>query len=143
MFPIVKRRDYLTRNLDDIFRSGRLWNFFEDDSDQTMPAVNIREADDKFEIEVAAPGLDKKDFHVEVDKNILTISSEKEAHDEEKKGEYTRREFSYTSFRRSFSLPESVDQDKIDATHKDGILRIELPKHEGARVKPAKEIKVG
>ena len=114
-------------------------------SGASLPAVNVRETNDDFLIEVAAPGLKRDDFKVELDNNVLTISCEQEAKGEEngRNDGYSRREFSYQSFQRSFSLPESrVDGDKIAAKYVDGILHISIPKREEAKVKPAKQIKV-
>ncbi|MCS6904805.1 MAG: Hsp20/alpha crystallin family protein [Bacteroidia bacterium] len=126
----------------DFFDSATL-NFLR--TGNTLPAVNVKETDDAFHLEVAAPGMAKEDFKIEVDNNILTISSEKESQKEEKdeKGNYTRREFSYQSFRRSFTLPERiVDVDKIGAKYVDGILHISIPKKEEAKPKPAKKIDI-
>lgn len=112
----------------------------------TLPAVNVKETNDDFRIEVAAPGMKRDDFKVELDNNVLTISSELEnSHEErDKDGKYTRREFSYQSFQRSFSLPESkVEGNKISAKYSDGILHVTVPKKEEARVKPARQITVG
>lgn len=114
-------------------------------SGATLPAVNVKESNDDFQIEVAAPGMTRDDFKVELDNNVLTISSEREEKNEEKdeKGNYTRREFSYQSFQRSFSLPESkVLGDKISARYSDGILYVTVPKCEEAKVKPAKQIAI-
>ena len=114
-------------------------------SGATLPAVNVKESNDDFQIEVAAPGMTRDDFKVELDNNVLTISSEREQKNEEKdeKGNYTRREFSYQSFQRSFSLPESkVLGDKISARYSDGILYVTVPKSEDAKVKPAKQIAI-
>lgn len=109
----------------------------------TMPSVNILETDDHFEVEVAAPGLKKSDFKVQLDRDVLTISSEKRDEKEEKEGErFTRREFSYQSFSRSFTLPNSADSDKIKATYIDGILKVVIPKREEAKPKPAKQIEI-
>ena len=118
------------------------WNFAGADS--TLPAINVKESDSDFKIEVAAPGLKKSDFKLNYDKGRLTISSEKSDEKEEKKGkEVTRREFSYQSFQRSFTIPDDVvNADKISAKYKDGILHVTLPKREEAKVKTAKEIKV-
>lgn len=107
-----------------------------------MPSVNITETDKEFKIELAAPGLEKKDFKVEMDKDLLTISSEKEEEKKEEKKNFYRREFSYNSFSRSFTLPENVLGDKIDAKYENGILRLSIPKKEVAVSKPVKEIKV-
>ncbi len=110
----------------------------------TLPAVNIIESDNEYQIEVAAPGMKKEDFKIDLDNNWLTISSEKKSEKkEEKKGNYTRREFSYQSFQRSFTIPEyEVDGDKISAKYCDGVLCINLPKREEAKPKPAREIKI-
>ena len=111
----------------------------------SLPAVNVMETNDDFRIEVAAPGMKRNDFKVELDNNVLTISSQREDKNEEKdeNGNYTRREFSYQSFQRSFSLPESkVLGDKISARYVDGILYVTVPKSEDAKVKPARQIAV-
>lgn len=112
----------------------------------SLPAINVKETNDEFEIEVAAPGMKRDDFKVELDNNLLTISSEREDNRDEKddEGNYTRREFSYQSFQRSFTLPqERVDSDKVAARYADGILHITVPKKESAKVKPTKQITIG
>ncbi|MBT8219766.1 MAG: Hsp20/alpha crystallin family protein [Bacteroidia bacterium] len=106
------------------------------------PAVNITDTDKEFMMEVAAPGMKKSDFDIEVDNHVLTISSEEESSTETKEENYTRKEFSYSSFRRSFTLPENVLEDKIKATYKDGILKVHIPKTK-MTVKSAKTIEVG
>ncbi len=113
-------------------------------TDTTLPAVNVKETDDAFEIEVAAPGMSKKDFKVNLENNVLTISSErKEEKKEEEKGRFTRREFSYQSFQRSFTIPENmVEGEKISAKYNDGLLCIHLPKREAVKPKPAREIAI-
>lgn len=109
----------------------------------TMPSVNIREAADKFEVEVAAPGMDKKDFKITLDGNLLTISSSKQQSSEETDDRYTRKEFSYQSFQRSFELPRDVvDQDKINARYENGLLHLSIPKKEGAKQKEPKMIEI-
>lgn len=109
-----------------------------------VPAVNIQENEHEFQIDVAAPGMKKEDFKLNLDNNVLTISSEKEHKNEEKdeKGNYTRREFSYQSFARSFSLPEMVNADQIKANYNDGILRISLPKKEEAKKRAPRSIDI-
>ena len=107
-----------------------------------VPAVNINERANEFVIELAAPGLNKEDFKVEVDNGVLTISAEKKEEKKDENSRYTRKEFSYTSFKRSFSLPEHVEADKIEASHKDGVLTLALPKKEEAKQKAVKEIQV-
>jgi HSP20 family protein len=95
----------------------------------TVPAVNIKEDDKAFTIVMAAPGLDKADFNIGINQQVLTISSEKKAEKEEKEeGKFTRREYSYSSFSRSFTLPNTIETDKIEATYENGELVITLPK---------------
>jgi HSP20 family protein len=113
------------------------------DTNTTLPSVNIKEDENGYEVEVAAPGLDKNDFSIELDNQVLNISSEKKVTDEIKEGQqFTRREFSYQSFCRSFTLPNTVDPEKISAKYTNGILRIEIPKREEAKKKPAKMITI-
>jgi len=107
-----------------------------------VPAVNVAEDENKFQIEFAAPGLTKSDFSINLERDVLTVKSEKENSNEESKSNYTRKEFSYSSFQRSFTLPEIADGENIKAGYKDGILSIEIPKKEEAKAKPAKEIEI-
>lgn len=108
-----------------------------------IPAANIRETSDEFIIELAAPGMRKRDFHVDIKNNVLEIKVEKAEEAEERKGEFTRREYNYNAFYRSFDLPEYVDADKIMAEYENGLLAIHIPKLEEARRKrPMKEIEV-
>ena len=110
----------------------------------TLPSVNIMDTENSFEIEVAAPGMTKKDFKVELNNNVLTISTENENSKEDENENYTRKEFSYHSFLRSFSLPENkVDGNKISAKYKNGILLVSLPKMEEAKLKPVRMIEIG
>jgi len=109
----------------------------------TVPAVNIKENGDTFEVEVAAPGMAKDDFKVTLDGNLLTISSVKQEQNEEHKDNYTRREFSYQSFQRSFELQkEVVDQDNIQARYENGVLRLTIPKKEEAKQKEPRLIEI-
>lgn len=118
-------------------------NFNFSNTNTTLPAVNIKENDEEFTIELAAPGMKKEDFQIHMDGNTLTISSEKKVENEDKKGQYSRREFSYQSFQRSFTLPEyQADRDKVTARYSDGILQITIPKREEARPKPARAIDI-
>lgn len=121
-------------------------NFFNDFFDQTnttLPSVNIKEGNDGFVVEVAAPGLEKEDFKISIDRGVLNISSEKSLENESKNEErFTRREFSYQSFCRSFSLPDSADSDKIGAKYEKGILYVSIPKKEEAKPKPARTIEI-
>ena len=110
----------------------------------SVPAVNVAENDDFFTLEVAAPGKSKEDFNLELDNGVITISSEERKEDEQKDktGRFTRREFSYSSFKRAFTLPETVDEEKISAEYKDGVLMINLPKREDARVQAKRMIEI-
>jgi HSP20 family protein len=108
----------------------------------TVPAVNIVERQDHFEISLAAPGMKKEDFNVDVEGNMLTISAESEQRKEETNERHTRREFSYTSFSRAFTLPEGVIKEKIDATYENGLLKLMLPKTDEARKMASKHINV-
>jgi HSP20 family protein len=110
----------------------------------SLPAVNIKETPEHFLVEMAAPGMEKKDFKIELDGSALTISSEKQNEVEEKDGEnYSRREFSYQSFYRTFHLPkEVVNADKIKARYENGLLSLEIPKREEAKQKPARLIDI-
>ncbi|AMC10069.1 hypothetical protein Lupro_01830 [Lutibacter profundi] len=126
---------------DDFFRDWSLSNF--SNTNTTLPAVNIKENDDEFKVEVAVPGMDKKDFKINLENNILTISSEKEIENEEKNDKYTRKEYSYQSFERSFNLPKNVvNSEKITASYKNGELIITVPKREEAKPVPAKLIEI-
>lgn len=121
------------------------WPLSHSNQSGSMPAVNIKETNDAYELEVAAPGMRKEDFKVALDNNLLVISAEKEHKNEEPDGEggYARREFSYQSFTRTFSLPENrVKGDEIVAQYHDGILHLVVPKTEAAKVKPAKRIEI-
>jgi HSP20 family protein len=110
----------------------------------TLPAVNIKENENEFEVVMAAPGMQKSDFKVHLDDNVLTVSSEKkDEKTDEKKGKYTRREYSYQSFTRSFTLPKDVaDSQNISAKYENGELIIMIPKKEEAKPLPPKEIKI-
>jgi HSP20 family protein len=99
----------------------------------SVPAVNISENKDDFAVTMAAPGLKKSDFKIDVRGNLLVISSEKEQDTEQQEDGYKRREYSYNSFSRSFTLPEQVDKDKIEASYEDGILKLQIPKKEEAK----------
>lgn len=107
-----------------------------------MPAVNIREREDHFLLELAAPGMKKDDFKIKLDNNVLTISSEQKEESEETKEKFTRKEFHYQSFSRSFTLPKSVDLDKIKADYNNGVLSLNMPKREEAKVAINREIAI-
>ncbi len=138
---IVRRNNLLFPSLmNEMFRPdwfGGMENF-----GNTLPAVNIKENERNFELEIAIPGQKKEDFNIEVDNNVLTISMEHKKEDEVKEDNYTRREFSYSAFKRAFTLPETVNEDKINASYTDGILRFTLPKKEEALPKPKRLIEI-
>lgn len=117
--------------------------FFDSDwLRKSVPAVNIKEMDKTYEIEVAAPGLQKSDFKITAENGLLTISSEKKEEKEQKEKEYTRREFSYSSFSRSFALPENSNEDDIKANYENGILKLQVAKKSVAAAKAKKAIEV-
>ncbi len=110
----------------------------------TLPAVNVKETSDSFVVEMAAPGMKKEDFKIELDNNMLTICSEHKNEREDKEGDkYTRKEFSYQSFQRSFQLSrDTVDADKIQARYENGVLHLTIPKREEVKQKPARQIDI-
>ncbi len=132
---LLKRRDKdvgtnVPNLFEDFFGSDLFDRLGAMSGGSNLPSVNIRDQKDRYSIEVAAPGLNKDDFNVEIDEGALTISSSKEASDEQKEGDYTRREFNYTAFQRTFTLPDTVKEDDISAEYEDGVLYINIPKKE-------------
>jgi HSP20 family protein len=109
---------------------------------QSFPAVNVIEKENAFKIELAAPGLKKEDFKVNVHENTLTISTEKKEEKTENVGKYTRKEFNFSTFKRSFALPKNVDGEKIVAIYNDGVLGLELPKKEQEKPKEPRLIEI-
>ncbi len=131
--------------------SSMVENFFRDEDDFfnrwgngrfSLPAVNVNETKEAFKLEVAAPGMSKKDFKVEVNNGVLCISSESKEEKEEKDESYTRKEFSYRSFKRSFWLPENADADAVKANYRNGILHISIPKTAVEEDAPSKVIEI-
>ncbi|TAL65528.1 MAG: Hsp20/alpha crystallin family protein [Bacteroidetes bacterium] len=124
----------------DIFEN----DFFPVLSNRTssMPSVNIREDEKNYVLELAIPGMDKKDLKIDINEDVLTISSEAKNESEENKDGYRRKEFSYLSFCRSFYIPENVNRDNIEANYKDGILTVGLPKQEVEKNKITRQIKI-
>ncbi len=142
MIPMLRRRNTLPNFVDEFFGDDLFNRFFSENENVTVPSVNIKEGKEDFSIDVAAPGFDKKDFKVDLNNNILEISSEKEIKEESKDEKVMRREFRYSSFKRTFTLPDTADTDKIKASYKDGILSINIPKKDEAKVKPVKQISI-
>ncbi|TDN86395.1 heat shock protein Hsp20 [Salegentibacter sp. 24] len=144
---LIKRNEanWLPTVFDDMFKTDWLGGTTNVNSIGTsIPAVNIQETEDNFSVEVAAPGKTKEDFNIELDNDVLTISSEDKSEKEttEKNGRYTRKEFSYSTFKRAFSLPDSVDSEKISAAYNNGVLEILLPKREEAKVQAKRLIDI-
>lgn len=140
MLPTISRRS---------FRPFYMPNFFENDffpvltnRTSAMPAVNIREDEKNYFLDLAIPGMDKKDLKIDINEDVLTISSETKNETEESRDGYKRKEFSYSSFCRSFYIPENVEREQIEATYKDGILSVALPKQKEEKTKITREIKI-
>jgi HSP20 family protein len=140
MLPMITKRS---------FRPFLMPNIFDDDifpavsgsANISKPAVNIKEDENRYSLELAIPGIDKKDIKIEVNEEVLTISMEQKQEKEEEVQGYKRREFSYSSFCRSFYLPEDANKEKIDASYKDGVLTVDLHKTE-QKAKLSKVVKV-
>ena len=143
---LAKRNENYLPSIFDRFWNNELmdWGHSNFSSTNTsLPAVNVKETDDDFIIELAAPGMEKKDFKINFKNNVLTISSERENKNEEKNDNYTRKEFSYQSFQRSFTVAENaVKGDKISARYNNGILNVTLPKREEVKPQPEREITI-
>ncbi|HLO58915.1 MAG TPA: Hsp20/alpha crystallin family protein [Bacteroidales bacterium] len=142
MLPSLKTRNAWPNLVEEFFNGDLFPRFFDAENRQSLPAVNIIEGKDDYRIEVAAPGLRKEDFRINLDNNVLTVSSEREEKKESNEEKVMRKEFNYYSFSRSFTLPQTVDSEKIQASHKDGILHIMIPKRDEAKQKPSRDIKI-
>ena len=147
----LSRKSLLPSWTSDLFDSGKFFGprFLDFDGDlpslefaNRVPSVNVTENEKEFKLEMAAPGLERKDFKVEVENGVLSISSTKEQEKKEEKKNYARREYSYSSFSRSFTLPDNCHPEQINAKYENGILNITLPKKDVSVAKPVKEIKV-
>lgn len=132
-FNPEKRNNPLLPGINDVFESFFNDSFLSDRLVLRVPAANISETPEHFHIELAAPGLNKDDFRLRLDRNVLTISAEKQTENAGNGKRYNKREYSYTSFVRSFTLPESADQNQIEAGYADGILKVEIGKKEEAK----------
>lgn len=140
MLPTITRRT---------FRPFYVPNLFDDDFFQvlsnrtsSMPPVNIREDEKNYALELAVPGIDKNNLKIDINEDVLTISSEHKTETGESKDGYKRKEFSYSSFCRSFYIPENVNRDKIEANYNDGILSVGLPKQEETKNKISRQIEI-
>lgn len=144
---LVKRNseNWLPSIFDDMFKTDWLGGTTNVNSiGVSIPAVNIVEKDESFEVAVAAPGKQKEDFNIELDNDILTISAEEKKENEttENNGRFTRKEFSYSNFKRAFALPETVDNNQIKASYENGVLNISIPKKEEAKVLAKRMIEI-
>lgn len=152
MALVLKRNGNLfPKVVNDLVETGNMFtpdfldfnnNLLNWDFSAKVPSANITESDKDYKIELAAPGLEKKDFKIEVEEKVLTISSEKKEETKEENENYKRREFSYSSFSRSFQLPADILTEKIDAKYENGILKLSVPKKEETISKQKKEIKI-
>ena len=140
MLPTITKRN---------FRPFYMSNFFDDDffpaiknRTSSTPAVNIREDERNYFLELAIPGIDKKDLKIDINEDVITVSSEIKNESEEDKDGYKKKEFSYSSFCRSFFIPENVTREKIAANYKDGILSVELPKQEEDKKKISRQVAI-
>ncbi|MCU0361913.1 MAG: Hsp20/alpha crystallin family protein [Bacteroidales bacterium] len=140
MLPSLTRRSYkpfyMSNLFDDDFFS------FTPSRSGSLPAVNIREDEKNYTLELAVPGMNKNDLKIDVNEDLLTISTETKNESEEKSEGYKRKEFSFTSFCRSFYIPDNVNKDKISASYRDGILYVEIPKEEEEKSKISRQIKI-
>lgn len=138
------REESLPSLFSDFFNTDRFFKpgWLDRELEKSVPAVNIKENGKQFTIELAAPGFKKEDFQVEIEDDMLTISGKMEEEKKEENDRYTRKEYGYQSFSRSFTLPANSESEKMDARYENGILKIVLPKKESARVKPKKAVKV-
>lgn len=138
---LVKRNNVMFPSLmNEILRPD--WFGGIDNFKESVPAANVKETETEYVLELAIPGRKKEDFNVEIDNDILTISSEVKSEENKEDDGYTRREFTFSSFKRVFSLPETISLDKINATYEDGILKFVLPKNEEALPKPKRLIEI-
>jgi HSP20 family protein len=135
-------RSYVPAYWDDFFNDSFFNQLNSTNSKGHSPAVNISEDDKGYSIEVAAPGIARKTFNLEIENDVLTISTENKESKEESKQNFLRREFNYQTFKQSFQLPETVDQDQIKASHDAGILTLTLPKKEEVVQKAPRQIEV-
>lgn len=142
---LAKQSEFLPSAFNDFFKP---WNGWFDNEGSfwgkefTVPAVNVSENTKDYKVSVAVPGMKKDDFKIDVDGNMLTISAETKQEKEEKDEKYTRKEYNYSSFSRSFTLPDAVNKEKIEAAYENGVLQLVLPKTEETKKITAKHIAV-
>ena len=139
---IIRFKNSALPSLVESYLNRETADLFDSTLGQMLPAVNIVDKVDSFEIEVAAPGLKKENFQVNLNQQTLTIGYSEGEKQGEQTGKYTRREFRFRSFQRSFNLPQTVDSERISANYVDGILHLNLPKREEAKAKPERLIQI-
>ncbi len=137
-----KRNPFFPSVWNDLFESNYLMPQSANQRGVTVPAVNIKENDNNYVVEMASPGMKKEDFKINLEEDVLSISAELKAKSEDKNEKFTRREFSFSSFKRDFTLPETADTESITANYFDGILSITIAKKEEAKPKPPKLIEI-
>ena len=142
MLPVISKRTSFPSLAEEFFGRDLFNDLMGWNREFTIPSVNIAEKNQGYFIEVAAPGLSKDDFKIDLEDHVLTISSKKEEKKEDKSENFIRREFNYTSFSRSFTLPEWVNEEKISASQKDGVITIELPRKDESKARLSKSIKI-
>ncbi|WP_136481563.1 Hsp20/alpha crystallin family protein [Cognatitamlana onchidii] len=130
--------------IDDMFNPNEFSSVLPQDahSRTSLPKVNIKETKNEYVIDIAVPGMNKSDFKIDLDNGVLSISAEQKDEQANTNENYTRKEFTYSSFKRTFTLADSIDESKISAKYKDGILGVTLPKKEEAKEKPIRSIKI-
>lgn len=140
MLPVLNRNSWMPEVFNDFFN-----NDFMTRANATAPAINVKESDREYTVELAAPGLKKEDFNVNIDRDgnlHIHMESKNESKEEDKKSHYLRREFSYSKFEQTLLLPDDVDKDGIEAKVNDGVLTVSLPKLENVAEKTVKQIEV-
>jgi HSP20 family protein len=140
MLPTITRRSFRPFYLSNLFDETFLPML--NSQHNSVPAVNIREDEKNYNLELAVPGMDKKDLKIDINDDVLTISSELKNKNEEERNGYKRKEFSYSSFARTFYIPENVNREKIEAGYKDGVLTVSLPKQEEDKSKLTRQIDI-
>jgi len=141
MLPVMKRNNWMPSVFDDFFNTD-----FMPRANATAPAINVKETQDEYTVELAAPGLKKEDFNVNINEDgnlVIKMEKKNEERHEDKKMHYLRREFNYTKFEQTLILPDDVEKAKIGAKVEHGVLTIELPKTEQARTKVERQIEIG
>lgn len=144
---LIKRSDYAPAYVnffDDFFGRNIMSDFFNNNVKTTLPTANIVENEKDFQVELAVPGYDKKDFSIQLNENVLTIKGETKSEKEDTKSnkQYTRKEHYYASFERHFTLPDTVKVESIEASYENGLLKITLPKKDEKEIEATKLIEV-